>query len=88
MTKQNFVAARNGFRADVGRRLRTFRTERLKLKCYEMARHIGISQGSLSDIENGNAAPSAQTLANLARHTNINLYWLLHGKGTLCRRKR
>jgi len=43
---------------------------------------IGISQGSLSDIENGKTNPSADTLASIVRKTDIDAGWLLTGVGT------
>ena len=39
-----------------------------------------ISQGSLSDIKNCKSLPSADTIAKLYQHTNLNIIWLLTGK--------
>ena len=39
-----------------------------------------ISQGSLSDIKNCKWLPSADTIAKLYQHTNLNIIWLLSGK--------
>lgn len=50
------------------------------MKAYELAKQIKLSQGSLSDIENGKTNPSAQTIVNFLKYTNINLHWLLTGK--------
>ena len=44
------------------------------------AKDIGISQGSLSDILNGNSAPSALTLLKMMRNTSIGIELLLGGK--------
>ncbi|MFQ5450935.1 MAG: helix-turn-helix domain-containing protein [Nitrospinaceae bacterium] len=66
----------------LGDRLRKWRKS-LPLKSYELARLISISQGSLSDIENNKSLPSADTIAKLYRNTNINIVWLLTGKGPM-----
>jgi transcriptional regulator with XRE-family HTH domain len=55
------------------------------LKGYELAKIIHISQGSMSDIENNNSLPSAETIAKLYQHTQINIIWLLTGKGQMNR---
>ncbi len=68
----------------LGKRLREWR-KTLPLKSYELARLIKISQGSLSDIENDKSLPSADTLTKLYQHTNINIIWLLTGRGTMSR---
>ena len=66
----------------LGSRLRQWR-KTLPLKSYELAKLSHISQGSLSDIENNKSLPSADTLAKLYVYTNINLIWLLLGKGPM-----
>ncbi len=66
----------------LGSRLRQWR-KTLPLKSFELAKLIHISQGSLSDIENNKSLPSADTLAKLYVYTNINLIWLLLGKGPM-----
>ena len=48
-----------------------------------LSRLIKVSQGSLSDVENENTLPSAKTLTGLALNTNLNVYWLLTGKGEM-----
>lgn len=63
----------------IGKRLRAFRKS-LPMKGHQFAHHIGISQGSLSDIENCNSDPSASTIAKIATKTNCDIYWLLTGK--------
>ncbi len=55
------------------------------LKSYELAKLIKISQGSLSDIENEKSLPSADTIAKLYQFTNLNIVWLLTGKGPMTR---
>jgi len=51
----------------------------------ELSRLIKVSQGSLSDLENDKSLPSATTLANLCVHTDLNIYWLLNGRGPINR---
>jgi transcriptional regulator with XRE-family HTH domain len=63
----------------IGKRLRAWRKEQ-GYTGYDMARTIGISQGSLSDIENGNTYPSTPTVIKLLKKTKIDIHWLLLGK--------
>ena len=46
---------------------------------------IKVSQGSLSDLENDKSLPSATTLSNLSIYTDLNIYWLLNGRGPVIR---
>ena len=64
----------------LGTRLRTWRKS-VGLKGFELASKIGISQGSLSEIENNKSLPSAETLAKFYMITNLNIVWLLLGSG-------
>lgn len=66
----------------LGDRLRQWRKS-IPMKSYELAKLIHISQGSLSDIENNKSLPSADTLAKVYQSTNINIIWLLTGKGPM-----
>lgn len=66
----------------LGDRLRQWR-KTLPLKSYQLAKLIHISQGSLSDIENNKSLPSADTIAKLYQHSNLNILWLLTGKGPM-----
>jgi len=68
----------------VGSRLREYR-KRKKMMAKTLAKLIGISQGSLSDIENGKTKPSSDTLTSIVRHTDINPAWLLTGDGPVMR---
>jgi len=63
----------------IGKRLREFRLSK-DMKAIELAKICGISQGSLSGLENGKSYPSAETIINLIRHTDINIEWLLTGE--------
>lgn len=51
----------------------------------ELSRLIKVSQGSLSDLENDKSLPSATTLSNLSTFTDLNIYWLLNGRGPVLR---
>jgi transcriptional regulator with XRE-family HTH domain len=64
----------------IGVRIKSYR-EGKSLKVAGLAGIIGVSQGSLSDIENGKTKPSADTLAKIVRHTDIDPRWLLTGEG-------
>ena len=66
----------------LGSRLRQWR-KALPLKSFELAKLIRISQGSLSDIENNKSLPSADTIAKLYQHTDLNIIWLLTGRGPI-----
>lgn len=67
------------FKKAVGKRLRAYR-KTLPLNVVDFAAKIKISQGTLSELENGISAPSAQTLANLYQITDIDIGWLLTGR--------
>jgi transcriptional regulator with XRE-family HTH domain len=67
-----------------GKRLRAWRKS-VPLKLMELSRLIKVSQGSLSDLENDKSLPSATTLANLSLYTDLNIYWLLNGRGPVNR---
>lgn len=66
----------------LGDRLRQWR-KTLPLKSFELAKLIYVSQGSLSDIENNKSLPSADTVTKLYKFTNLNIIWLLTGKGPM-----
>ena len=71
-----------GVKPYLGTRLRKWRITN-NLKGYELAKLIGISQGSLSDLENNVSHPSANTLALLYLNTTINIIWLLIQEGEM-----
>ncbi len=68
----------------VGKRLKSWR-KYSALKLVELSKKIRVSQGSLSDLENDKSLPSATTLANLCMFSNINIYWVLTGRGPMIR---
>lgn len=62
-----------------GARIRKWRKS-VPMKAFELAKLIKISQGSLSDIENGKSNPSALTIVGFIKYSNININWMLTGK--------
>jgi len=68
--------------ATVGRRLKYWRKVS-RLRLVDVASLIQVSQGSLSDLENDKSLPSATTLTGLCQKTDMNLYWLLTGEGSM-----
>ncbi len=60
----------------IGSRIKEYRKSR-GLKVAEFAKKIGISQGSLSNIENGISKPSSDTISSIVRNTDIDPIWLL-----------
>jgi transcriptional regulator with XRE-family HTH domain len=70
----------------VGKRLKNWRKHSM-LKLVELSKKIRVSQGSLSDLENDKSLPSATTLANLCMFSDINIYWLLTGRGPMIRQE-
>jgi len=73
---------KDGTAPGVGKRIREYR-KMIGLKGYQFAKKIGISQGSLSDIENEKSLPSADTLAKLENKTTVNILWVLLDKGSI-----
>ena len=70
----------------VGKRLKSWRKHSM-LKLVELSKKIRVSQGSLSDLENDKSLPSATTLANLCMYSDINIYWVLTGRGPMIRQE-
>lgn len=71
----------------IGDRIRSFRIMN-DLTLVQLANLIKISHGSLSGLENNKSKPSAETLANFCLHTEINIEWLLTGKGNRERKEK
>ena len=69
----------------VGERLRLWRKSSM-LKLLDVKKMIGVSQGSLSDLENNKSLPSAGTLTQLCLKTDLNICWLLTGAGPVARK--
>lgn len=70
----------------VGKRLKSWRKYSM-LKLEELSKKIRIPQGNLSDLENDKSLPSATTLAKLCKFSDININWLLTGRGPMIRRE-
>ncbi|MEE2987215.1 MAG: helix-turn-helix transcriptional regulator [Nitrospinota bacterium] len=61
----------------IGTRLKTWRKNKGLSDMTELG---DVAQGKLSDLENDNALPSAQTLINFAECTDVDIHWLLMEK--------
>lgn len=68
----------------IGRRIEEYRLYK-GYKVAELARIIGISQGSLSEIKNEHSEPRADTLEKIVRNTDLDAHWLLTGEGSMIR---
>lgn len=69
------------WKREMGRRLRTVSVNYFGKKGqHKFANHLGISQGSLSDLINGVSAPSAETLKALTLRTPVDIRWLITGR--------
>jgi len=62
-----------------GSRLQSYRMAK-GLTGKQLADIIGISQGSLSELENGKREPSGKVFYGIAKNTDIDLKWLITGK--------
>lgn len=63
---------------NVGTRIRAWRKS-VPLKSFELAAILGLSQGSLSDIENNKSLPSADTIVAFHLNTDLNIIYMLTG---------
>lgn len=61
-----------------GARIREWRKSK-RIKGYELCKIIKVSQGSLSDIENGKSDPSARTILGFMLYTDIDFIWMITG---------
>jgi transcriptional regulator with XRE-family HTH domain len=59
----------------IGQKVKAFRKKQ-ELSQIDFAETIGISQGRLSEIEQGKTKPSAETLNQLRKKFNVDLNWL------------
>ena len=66
----------------IGERLQKIR-KHLGLLQKEFAEKLEISTSSISDIEAGNIKPRFELIYNLTKKFNVNIYYLLHGKGEM-----
>ena len=65
-----------------GKRMQAIRSK-LKLLQRDFAAELDISPASLSEIEAGNGKPRFNVIYNLTKKFNVNIYYLLHGKGEM-----
>lgn len=63
----------------IGRRIKERRKE-LKLTQVQIKDICGISNGNLSDFENGNKTPSANALISLSKALQVSIDWILTGE--------
>lgn len=63
----------------IGDRIKERRKE-LKLTQVQIKELCGISNGNLSDFENGNKIPSANSLIALSKVLNVSIDWILTGE--------
>ncbi|MBU5671759.1 helix-turn-helix domain-containing protein [Paenibacillus brevis] len=59
----------------LGAKIKVLRKQ-LNLNQNDFAKTIGISQGRLSEIEQGKTKPSAETLYEIRNKFNVDLNWL------------
>ncbi|MGC6589686.1 helix-turn-helix domain-containing protein [Paenibacillus sp. Dod16] len=64
---------------DIGQKIKIIRKLN-SLNQVDFAKVIGISQGTLSDIESGKSNPSIETLISLHEKFDVNLNWLIKGQ--------
>lgn len=66
----------------VGQRIRDLRVAK-KLTQEQLAKGLGIQQGSVTDLERGvSKSPASHTLTKLARFFEVDPEWLMTGKGS------
>jgi len=68
--------------AAIGRRMKEIR-KKLGYKQREFAVELTVSAASLSDIESGKGKPRHEAIYNLVKKYNVNIYYLLHGRGEM-----
>jgi len=64
---------------NIGLRLQAYRQKK-GLTGKQLADIIGISQGSLSELENGKRDPSGKVFQGIMENTDIDISWLITGK--------
>lgn len=67
---------------DVGNRLKLVR-EALNFSQKDFAKELGVSAPSLSEVETGRNRPGIELLIKLSKNYNVNLYYVLLGKGEM-----
>jgi len=67
---------------DIGVRFKEIRCK-LKLNQTEFSNKINVTQSAVSQIEKNIISPSSDVLINISNTYNVNLNWLLTGKGDM-----
>lgn len=66
---------------EIARRLKELRKDILKLSLEKMRELTGLSISGIATMESGSMKPSATYLHGLAQAFNVNINWVLTGKG-------
>lgn len=66
----------------IGSRLKEYRKYK-KYTLVKLAEYAGITHSAMSGLENGKSKPSYDTLYNLCKNTDINIYWLFFNEGQM-----
>ena len=67
---------------EIGNRIKEYRSNK-KIKQKDLAKIIGIPSNTLSQYETGTIEMKASFLKDLAIKININIHWLVTGKGDM-----
>jgi len=76
------MAKKESIGREVGERLRSIR-EKLNLMQKDFARELELSAPALSEIETGRNRAGIELLIKLSEKYNVNLYYVLLGKGEM-----
>ena len=57
--------------------------KKLHMNQEELAKHLNVSNGTVSAIEKGNILPSFKVIYHLAKTFNVNLFFLVFGAGEM-----
>lgn len=67
---------------DIAARIKDIRAS-LKMKSKDLAKRLGISASSLSEIEKGKYYPNFEFISKIGRLFKVNLYYLVYGEGKM-----
>ena len=67
---------------NTGSRVQNIR-KKLQMNQEELAKHLNVSNGTISAIEKGNIFPSFKVIYHLAKKFNVNLFFLVFGSGEM-----
>jgi transcriptional regulator with XRE-family HTH domain len=65
-----------------GARVQTIR-KKLHMNQDELAKHLNVSNGTVSAVEKGHIFPSFKVIYHLAKKFNVNLFFLVFGAGEM-----